>query len=391
MSAYFQMGHDTENLVGEQDLSEFAGIVLSPVNRGPMELARHIAEFRAKGQFDIVFDPQLYCPNNIRGRLPEQPYFPDDLDTADLSSEAWWEARITSLVDFANELKVDAICSPAFLPRSWSDEYYDVCASVGGLLKEKLSTQNIRSLTTVLVKFETLAEADVSLRIASIISKDQSDGFYVVIESDVDPRRELGDPKALLGVMNLIQALRSTEKQILMSHCSSDMPLFKIAGATDCASGKFFNLRRFTKSRYEEEEEGGGGQLAYWFEQGLFAFLRQSDLKRLLDGGYASMMGVGYSKNYWSNEIIDQFTSSPAKAWVGLGWRQYLSWFGKTELYMDADGRAAEVKDWLRVAEQNWIMLEDNEILFEEPRNSGAWIRSWRQALIDFQKGMRSV
>ncbi len=31
MSAYLQMGHDTENLVGEADLEEFRGIILSPV------------------------------------------------------------------------------------------------------------------------------------------------------------------------------------------------------------------------------------------------------------------------------------------------------------------------------------------------------------------------
>ncbi len=35
MSAYLQMGHDTENLVGEADLEEFRGIILSPVNREP--------------------------------------------------------------------------------------------------------------------------------------------------------------------------------------------------------------------------------------------------------------------------------------------------------------------------------------------------------------------
>ena len=36
MTAYLQMGHNTENLIGEEDLEEFEGIILSPVNREPV-------------------------------------------------------------------------------------------------------------------------------------------------------------------------------------------------------------------------------------------------------------------------------------------------------------------------------------------------------------------
>ena len=32
MGAYHQMGHDSWNLVGEDELADFSGIVLSPVN-----------------------------------------------------------------------------------------------------------------------------------------------------------------------------------------------------------------------------------------------------------------------------------------------------------------------------------------------------------------------
>ena len=44
MACYFQMGHDTENLVGEEDLDLYAGIILSPVNRNPRELAANISK-----------------------------------------------------------------------------------------------------------------------------------------------------------------------------------------------------------------------------------------------------------------------------------------------------------------------------------------------------------
>jgi len=149
---------------------------------------------------------------------------------------------------------------------------------------------------------------------------------------------------------------------------SSDMVLYKAAGATDCATGKFFNLRRFTKSRYEEPQEGGG-QLPYWFEHSLFAFLREADLLRLLNRGYSSLIGCGHSTNHWSKTIMSQFKNNPNKPWLAYSWRHYLSWFGKTESELDVDDSANIVKRWLKTADSNWADLEDDDLLFDERRN----------------------
>ena len=70
--------------------------------------------------------------------------------------------------------------------------------------------------------------------------------------------------------MVLIAALKQAGVQILVSHCSSDMILAKAVGANHAATGKFFNLRRFTKGRFKEPGEKGGEQFptglskAYW-------------------------------------------------------------------------------------------------------------------------------
>jgi hypothetical protein len=162
------------------------------------------------------------------------------------------------------------------------------------------------------------------------------------------------------------------------------MLLFKAAGASHCATGKFFNLRRFTRSRYEDPASGGG-QLAYWFEHSLIAFLRRADLRRLKESGFEHLIGANASDNYWSQRIIEQFISDPQKAWVGLGWRQYLSWFCKTESVIAAQEPQDLVHGWLKGAEENWLALEDRNVLFDEPRNNGNWIRPWRQALNRFR------
>jgi hypothetical protein len=33
-----------------------------------------------------------------------------------------------------------------------------------------------------------------------------------------------------------------------------------------------------------------------------------------------------------------------------------------------------------------WRQLEENDVLMEERRNDGQWVRNWRQALSDFRK-----
>src|SRR6266404_3385527 len=104
MAAYFQMGDNTENLVGELDLDEFRGIVLSPVNRKPIELQQDIITFLKKGDFDVIIDPQLYVPGSERGCLSDQPYFPSDIDTADVASDGWWAGLSDSLAAYVLSL-----------------------------------------------------------------------------------------------------------------------------------------------------------------------------------------------------------------------------------------------------------------------------------------------
>ena len=40
----------------------------------------------------------------------------------------------------------------------------------------------------------------------------------------------------------------------------------------------------------------------------------------------------------------------------------------------------------IREAENRWMQMEDKDVLMEESRNAGQWIRPWRQALGDFRR-----
>lgn len=381
MSAYLQMGHDTENLVGAADLDEFTGIILSPVNRDPDQIAGKMPLFRDTGDYDIVLDPQLYIPRGNREHLVNQPYFPDTFDTTDFSSSAGWTDIVEGLSEFAGDLGVDAIASPVIMPRRWSDEFYDTSVETSRMLSVEVG-EAMRVLTTCLVTLNDLESANRAREIGSIMTRHETGGFYIVLHTDIEPRREISNPESLASFMYLILLLQR-HASVTVAYSSSDMLLFKAAGAENCATSKFFNLRRFTPSRFDEPPTGGGGQLPYWFEQSLLGFLREADIRRLQRNGFVNLIGQRHSGCASGQCILELFSTNPGDAWLAMSWRQYLSWFGKTEREVH-DGGAALVREWLTIAENNWRELEDDEILMDEPRNDGNWLRPWRQALRDF-------
>jgi len=383
MASYMQMGHHSENLIGEKDLDEFSGLILSPVNRGPDDLRNDIVDYRGKGTYNIIFDPQLYQPKSTRRLLREQPYFPNDIDTADTFSAKWWENINTNLAKYIKDLKVDMAVSPAIIPNDWSNSYFQICVENSKMLSSELSDSNTKILTPVIVNFNLLNNKDAVLNISSIISGYKSDGFYIVVVSERAPRYELIDPDCIFGLMSLIRELKSTGLSVFVSHCSSDMILFKAAGADIVATGKFFNLRRFTKSRFDTPAEGGG-QLPYYFSHGLLTFIKSDDLVQLIGDGYNDFIEVGFSNNYWANEILDQIRSEPEQPWLANSWRQYLSWFGKTEMFLSENNTQKTVISWLEEADKRWKKLDEDEFLLFERSNDGAWIRHWMRAMKKF-------
>ena len=182
----------------------------------------------------------------------------------------------------------------------------------------------------------------------------------------------------LKGAMKLIALLETARMPVIVGFCSSDLVLWKAAGASHCATGKFFNLRRFTRARFDEPLQGGG-QLPYWFEESLLAFVRESDILRIRPRG---LIAQTLANNPFAVDIVRRLDDGQGVAWIALGWREYLYWFADFETRSTA-GRLS-ITQVLRTAETNWRDLNDNDVLMEEVRNDGAWLRPWRRAVVEF-------
>lgn len=377
MPVYHQMGHQSDNLLLDLDLQRYAGAILSPVNYDLNGMAKTVDRYRATGSHEAIFDSQLYYPRTEVDKLRAWPYFPNNFATMDVTSDQWWIAIGSAIVTAAQQVHATGVCSPAMVPKAFSSAYYSQVIRGGDILQDLAAPQGMETLQTVLVKLSDLTDKAALSSTASIITRTKCARIYLVLLSDVEPRRELQDVEELKGAMRFISILEEAGLRVLVGFSSSDMLLWKAAGATSCASGKFWNLRRFTPSRWDPEE-GGGGQLSYWMEEALLACLREGDVLRIAKAGLLSDASQG---NPFSPKILEAIERG--QPWVGLGWKHFLYWFADTEARIITG--ATSVGSLLRAAEPTWETLEDQNILMEESRNNGRWIRLWRIALAEYQ------
>ncbi|MEM6274663.1 MAG: hypothetical protein AAF735_05420 [Myxococcota bacterium] len=375
MPAYHQMGNNSENLVAEPELEDFTGIILSPVNREPDVLSRDVAKFREQGQFDVVFDPQLYLPKATRGKLPHQPYFPSDIESADLSSLDWWKQVGDQVTELSATLGVDTIASPTIDPQVPSADFYALVVDSGNHLS---SSTSLRTLLTVMVTPSQVLEESSRMRYASILSRTKCDGLYLVFRWERDGRREIINRDEIVAALSFVQVLSQLGMQLLVGFVGTEVPLLRAAGATDCATGKFMNLRRYSRQRFDDPpKRPGGRQLPYFFSEPLHGLIREADVARLRATGRSSWLDSAYGTNPFSEEIVAQLDSKPGTPWLATSWRQFLWWFSKAA---DTADTASSVLA-LAEAQARWEELEDAGVKFDEPDNDGRWLLSWQAAL----------
>lgn len=368
MGTILQIGHHSKNLLDEESLF-FDGAILSPVNYTKAECISIIEENDYK-EIEIIFDPQLYFPNEARQNLVNWDYFPEDVDTVDLSNIQWWEKLNCQLISTMKEINPDSLCSPAVVPRIYSSKYYEICSIVTNDLIDEADSTNIDVIQTILIEIKSLKSQKYIENILPKLMVSKANRFYLIFVSEIEPRRELEDLGILLKCMILIKKIRNQGKDVIIGYSSSDQILWKYAGSNHCATGKFFNLRRFTPSRFVPPPTGGGGQISYWFEENIMAFLRDHDIQLLR---LENLLSNHSLQNPYSIKIIDQIDKTPDEAWLGLSWRQYLYWF--IEFEKNYRLGIIDPKTILKNAEKIWLQIEEKDILMDEPRNDGSWIR----------------
>jgi len=374
MAAYLQLGHDSWNLLDERNLQRFGGIVISPVNDPPSSVLERLRRIQEAGRTpEIIFDSQVYNPRSGKGHLPAWGYLPDVFDTATWGVAAQWLSVARGAVAAAVAIGADAVCSPAFVPRSFTDDYYRLIADIADETVLEAAKNNCSVLLTAIVSLQELALNGRALEIASIISSSSVDRIYLIFQSDKAPKEHYEDLLALQGAMLLVAAL-SRSMRVQIAFCGHDAILWKAVGAQDITSGKFLNLRRFSLGRWEETDTQGR-VIPYWNDSSLITLLREADVVRLDRLQLIDEEVV--NENPYSKQILAIIRSGTGKPWVGLSWRQYLYWFSTIDRSI---ATLSDCRTLLKQCDWLWGRVQQNEVLFIDRLNDGSWVRAWISA-----------
>lgn len=376
MPSYHQMGHDSWNLIDEESLRGYAGMILSPVNDAPSDVTTRLGKLgETRARLEVILDPQFYKPTSDRGKLAQWKHMGSEIETADLSDIAWWSNRCDLLLEAATEVGADATCSPAILPRVFNDEYYSHAIACADMLAVKAGT-TFGVLATAIVALSELAQKGRAEHIASILSASKGSRIYLVFYDNLSPRTQRTDQLAMAGGARLIRLLEASGIKTLVAFSGLDFVVWKAAGAAHVATGKFFNLRRYVPGRWEEPQEGGR-IIPYWTDDSLIAWLREDDLRLLDSKGLIDRQAA--AANPYSTEILQIIDSGLPKPWVGLSWRQYLYWFRQVEAAIDADSQLSLTM--LEAADTHWQRISDEKLYLFDRENTGNWIRPWMNAI----------
>lgn len=377
MGAYHQMGHNSQNLVKE--VPGFVGAILSPINYDQADMVDQVQEFAVRPGFDTIFDPQLYFPRSDMGQLRTWPYFPgDNFETADADTKTWWDKLHEDVVAAAMVVEAKGVASPIILPRQFDENYYQRITGRYQDFATRASSAGLNPYQTLLVSPEDLSDYARTMAVASLVTGTKAERVYLVIQSDLAPRFEYTDLEGIKGIMRLIMLLSENRIETTVGFCSSDMVLWKFAGAAHCATGKFWNIRRFNRQRFEEPSDGGT-QVGYWFEESLMAFIRQADIARLQKANILSQRSLNSPT---CQAILAHMQTNPSKTWPKLGWLQFMDWFQETERLVGAG--QYDLNGILDAGEENWEKVEEANILMDEKKNDGRWMRPWRQAILEY-------
>jgi len=373
MAAYLQLGHESWNLLDDEGLSAYEGVVVSPVNDTPDKVVERLEAMDNRGAIEVILDPQLYNPASEKGQLATWPYFPMDFETADRSDTQWWSYRARAVVENAKSIGADAACSPAFLPKVFSNEYYEFIAAISNSMKAEGDSNEIDVLLTAIVPMKDLADPKKASAIASILSSSDCDRIYLIFWDETGSRGPFKDSEALPTAVHLIKLL-SAQMRVQVAFCGHDLVLWKFAGAQDVTSGKWLNVRRFSPARWNDEETQGR-QVSYWNDTGLITLLREADVLMLDRQGWYK--GETFSANPFSAQIIEILRSGSGAAWQALSWRQYLRWVANVDAGLKTPKDAL---DYLSRADKRWAEFEAMKLLMQDRPNDGSWIRLWINA-----------
>ena len=258
MDVYHQAGHNSVwNLGSLIEDGAGSGIIFSPVN----DRADKILGISDEIKKVSFFDPQLYLPKSIKGKLSSFEYFPSNFSksftTGDFDKEKREIAKRCLDFQLKNQFKYLVIPSRYYevLPSNFYEQCEDhLIEPFLGYYQDTKAQNEI--LLTFIVKQELLMNDERRNELLNWLTGIHDiDGVYLIFENNF-LSKQIKDSAYLYNALILIHSLKINELKVHVGYTNIEGLLYSIADPNSVAMGSYENLRQFDIKRFEDKEKG---------------------------------------------------------------------------------------------------------------------------------------
>ncbi|MBN2285260.1 MAG: hypothetical protein JXI43_02340 [Tissierellales bacterium] len=258
MDVYHQTGHNSVwNIDSFIEDNAGSGLIFSPVNDSAEKIL-NISEDVKKVSF---FDPQLYLPKSLKGKLSSFDYFPSnfrkDFKTSDFNQEKQEIAQRCIDFQIANHFKYVVIPSRYYevLPSNFYEQFEDHLIEPFLFYYQSLKSPKKIILTIIVKQEQLMNDLNRDELLNWITGIEGIDGVYLIFENNF-LSKQIKDSAYLNNALILIHSLKTNELNVHIGYTNIEGILYSIAGPDSISMGSYENLRQFNVNRFVIKEKG---------------------------------------------------------------------------------------------------------------------------------------
>ncbi|MBT9142788.1 MAG: hypothetical protein DDT32_01625 [Syntrophomonadaceae bacterium] len=261
MKLYLQMGHGMQTICKEFSQAwNGATVILSPQNIHPTNKLSPFATSLRKVKGSVLFDPQLYAPQNYQKNLQKHDYWPQsDLTSIELGD---CHDLLAKLAGINAEIDSEAFMLPSRIINKIDDRWGKNQGAIASQARQVANGQRLL-LTVALGKEVLVADSQVE-KITQLAKKWDIDGVYIVCEHP--ERHYLVDrPIWIANLLSLVAGIKRLGKEVIVGYANHQMLPLALAKCDAIAAGNFLNVRWFQPEHFETTDKDEQSRRTTWY------------------------------------------------------------------------------------------------------------------------------
>lgn len=260
MEFYLQMGHGMQRMCEELLALWGRGtVILSPVNIPPTSLPKFSKKIIKKGG-SLLFDPQLYSPEECHHNLDRYDYWPNE-NILHLNEDSC-EVLITKLAALNKDIGTASLIVPSFTSESIDEDWDEMQRTFMG--KAKVAAPEMERLQTISVTGEVLLSDSQVEKIVQYAESWDVEGVYIACQHP-DRSYIVEHPVWMSNLLALVAGIKRQQKKVVVGYSNHQMLCLALAKCDAIASGNFLNVRSFQPARFRKPVEGEISRRSTWY------------------------------------------------------------------------------------------------------------------------------